>query len=263
MEVPKVEKVIETKEIYNYIATLNFPALHAGGSQATKELLSMCNLTENSRVLDVGCGTGSTALLIAKLYGSQVIGIDLAENMIMRAKKRAKKHKIYRKLEFRVEDVYQLSFSDKEFDLVLFESVITPLSDEKKALKEIIRVTRPEGLIAGNEGVFDPSTPSEVFELLAKHPSFAGIFFTSHKLKEVFEELDLKILQFIKKKFTMNILKEMGIGGLISFMLKSYPKLVYKLVTDSQFREYQKIDEKVNKAVKNYASCVLFLLQKP
>ncbi|MFX0084895.1 MAG: class I SAM-dependent methyltransferase [Candidatus Hodarchaeota archaeon] len=263
MEVPKIEKVIDTKEIYNYIATLNFPAMHAGGSQATKELVAMCNLTENTLVLDVGCGTGSTACLITKKYGSQVIGVDLSENMIMRAKERAKKHKVYRKLEFRVEDVYQLSFSDGKFDLVLFESVITPLSNEKQALKEIRRVTRPGGLIAGNEGIFDPSTPSEVFELLAKHPSFRGIFLSSNRLKEIFEELDLEILQFTEKKFTMNLLKEMGIGGLISFMLKSYPKLVYKLITDSQFREYQKIDDKVNKVVKDYASCVLFLLQKP
>jgi len=51
------------------------PALHLGGEEATKELLDMCAPTPETRVLDIGCGSGHTACEVARVYGSRVTGI--------------------------------------------------------------------------------------------------------------------------------------------------------------------------------------------
>lgn len=111
----------------------------------------MCELDATSRVLDVGCGSGNTACLIAQQYGSLVHGIDISEVMIAKAKERARRRGLMDRLEFRIADAFQLPFKDDSFDVVIVESVLTPLSgDKKQALVEMVRVVRPEGRIGVN-----------------------------------------------------------------------------------------------------------------
>ncbi|MHA2295021.1 MAG: class I SAM-dependent methyltransferase [Candidatus Hodarchaeales archaeon] len=262
MEFPEMQKIIESEEAYDFVAQYNFP-IHGGGYKATRELLDMCQLDEKSRVLDVGCGPGHAACLIAEQYGSRVMGIDLSENMIAQARKRARKQKLEDKVEFQVANAFQLPFEDDSFDVVIFESVLTPIPDEKKMLNELMRVIRPGGFVGANEGIFDVSTPTEVLEQLAQHPSFSGKVITSESLKGMFEETGLQVIQFIEATFEMNALKEMGARGILSFMIRVYPKLVYKLLTDSRFRKYNKLDEEVRKVAKNHSKCALIVGKKP
>jgi ubiquinone/menaquinone biosynthesis C-methylase UbiE len=263
LKIPEVEKVLTSKEAYDYVATLGFPAIHAGGSEATMELLRMCELDKKRQVLDVGCGVGQTACTIAEHYNLEVTGVDMSPNMIAKAEERAHKNKLEDKVVFQLADVYQLPFDDNTFDVVIFESLLTPLRDELAALKEMIRVLRPSGIIGANEGILDPSVPTEVVEMLAKHPSFSGVVLTSQALKNLFEETGFEIILFKEFPFSMSVFKELGLGGMISFMIKTYPGLVLKLLKDSRFRKYQRFDEKVNKTVKKYASYVLVVGQKP
>lgn len=81
--------------------------------------------------LDVGCGAGLTACEIAKSYGLYVMGIDISEIMIVKAKKKAKRQNVEDKVEFRVADAYQLPFDDASFDVAI-ESVLTPARAERR-----------------------------------------------------------------------------------------------------------------------------------
>ena len=58
---------------------------HMGGITATDELLELCHITENSKILDVGCGVGATSSYIAKKYHVHVTGVDKSERMIHQA----------------------------------------------------------------------------------------------------------------------------------------------------------------------------------
>lgn len=261
------QKPVGTREWYDFIGLLAdaLPGIHLGGQDATRALLRMCQLDATSRVLDAGCGPGNTACLIAEQYGSRVHGIDISEVMVAKAQERARRQGLMDKVEFRVADAFQLPFEDDLFDMVIAESVLTPLPGDKKlALAEMVRVVRSGGRIGVNESTVDPSVPPEYLALFAQHPAIYG-YFTPQTLRSLFEESGLQVVQITETKSVdaPNVLKEMGLGGLLSFMIRVYPKILLKLLRDARFRKAGRIDDQITKSGKQYMGYTLIVGQKP
>ncbi|MBD3189558.1 MAG: methyltransferase domain-containing protein [Candidatus Heimdallarchaeota archaeon] len=163
----------EDNPLFEVQASLDL-SKHFGGTQATDELLQACNITEDYSVLDVGCGVGQTAVYIAKKYGCQVIGIDVSERMIIRAKER-KKDQALDKVEFRVADAQDLPFDDNQFDIVMTESVLSFIEDKEKAITEFKRVTKQGKYIGLNETLLinkDEKPSEEVIQALTDSEYF-------------------------------------------------------------------------------------------
>jgi SAM-dependent methyltransferase len=95
-----------------------------------------------SRVLEYGCGPGSSAFSLAE-HGAKVTGIDISPVAIKKAVDRARREGV-RNAEFRVMDAENLEFEDGSFDLVCGTGILHHL-DLKKAFAEISRVLRPGG----------------------------------------------------------------------------------------------------------------------
>lgn len=93
-------------------------------------------------ILDVGTGTGVVALLLAEL-GHRVTGVDIAEQMVQKAREKAKKLNLA--VEFRVGDAEVLPFKNNSFDAVINRHVVWSLPDPEKAMAEWKRVLRPGG----------------------------------------------------------------------------------------------------------------------
>ena len=261
------QKPVGTREWYDFVGLLAdaLPGIHMGGQDATHALLGMCRLDATSRVLDVGCGPGNTACLIAEQYGSRVQGIDISEVMIAKATERARRQGLLDKVEFRVADAFQLPFEDDRFDAVIVESVLTPLpGDKKQALAEMVRVVRPGGQIGINESTVDPSAPPELLALFDEHPAIHG-YFTPQTLRGLFEESGLQVVQMTETKNVdaPSVIKEMGLRGLLSFMIRVYPKVLLKLMRDARFRKAAGIDDKITKRSKQYMGYTLIVGQKP
>ncbi|MFX0061369.1 MAG: class I SAM-dependent methyltransferase [Candidatus Hermodarchaeota archaeon] len=246
---------------YSFLAeTFGMIPLHMGGSAATEQLLEMCQLNENSWVLDVGCGSGYTVCKIAKNYGSKVIGIDINEKQISKAKESVRKQKLEDKVEFRVASVLELPFDKETFDVVIFESVLTPLEDNREeALKEMVRVLRANGRIGANEGAFSQSTSPEVLKNL--EGGWGGSsFLTFDSLRKLFEDSGLNIIQMVEGKEKLNIVGELGLRGILAFMVRRYPKLLWRLITDSKLREAQKKDAELNKAFSEHGGGYILIV---
>jgi hypothetical protein len=60
-----------------------------------------------------------------------------------------------------------------------------------------------------------------------------------------------------------SVTKEMGLGGLLSFMIRVYPKILLKLLRDARFRKAARIDDGVTKYGKQYMGYTLIVGQKP
>ncbi len=97
-----------------------------------------------SKILDVATGTGKQAFAFAK-KGYDIIGIDLSEAMLKVANRKNK----YDNVKFRVADAINLPFENNSFDVscVSFALHDMPLTIREKALKEMVRVTKPKGMI--------------------------------------------------------------------------------------------------------------------
>jgi len=137
---------------------------HMGGLEATKELIELCHISEDTYVLDVGCGVGATACHLAKKHGCKVVGVDLRESMIARSIERAQREGVTDLVEFRVADVQDLPFDDARFDVVLCESVATFIEDKQGVVNELARVTKLGGYVGLNEEMWLRTPPAEVIE---------------------------------------------------------------------------------------------------
>jgi len=80
-----------------------------------------------------------------------VVGVDLRESMIERARERAGREGVEDRVEFRVADVQDLPFEDGLFDTVIGESIIALVEDKQRAVNECARVTKPGGYVGLNE----------------------------------------------------------------------------------------------------------------
>lgn len=112
-------------------------------------LVADARLRPGQRVLDLGSGTGYPALSAAQLVGSagHVLGIDLADQMMAVAKRKADKLGLTN-VEFRTGDVTELPFEGGCFDAVISRFCLMFLPDLSKALGEIARVLRAGGYLA-------------------------------------------------------------------------------------------------------------------
>ena len=95
------------------------------------------SINSNSELLDVGCGEGYVLERIAKLENfSNVIGMDSSRSIIKKASA------AYPHLKFLQGSVYDLPFSENEFDTVVACEILEHLDNYHKAFKELVRVTK-------------------------------------------------------------------------------------------------------------------------
>ncbi|MCO5271625.1 MAG: class I SAM-dependent methyltransferase [Cyclobacteriaceae bacterium] len=100
-------------------------------------------------ILDAGGGTGTTSILALKESGGQAksVVLDFSENMLEKAKEKARKNNFEDRITLKVGDMYDIPFPDNYFDVVISTYSTCPLDDPLKAVKEMLRVLKPNGLM--------------------------------------------------------------------------------------------------------------------
>ena len=114
---------------------------------------------KNNYILDVGCGVGATACIIATKVGCRVIGVDIMEKMVERFQGKSIPRKVTDRVEFRVADAQDLPFEDNLFDAVITESVTAFPADKQKAVNEYARLVKPGGYVGLNETTWLKAPP--------------------------------------------------------------------------------------------------------
>ncbi|MEG6520677.1 class I SAM-dependent methyltransferase [Desulfotomaculum sp. 1211_IL3151] len=111
-------------------------------------ILKFCMIKQGMKLLDVGCGTGCfTRYLAAGAENLKIVGIDNDALFIQQAQVAAQNKGMTDRLEFIVGDACGLPFSENSFDGVASHTFFTSIEDPKRALAEMMRVTRPGGMI--------------------------------------------------------------------------------------------------------------------
>ena len=147
----------------------DFTRIAAFMRESGEAVVQSLGMTPPVRVLDLGCGDGTTAIPIARL-GAEVVGIDIARNLVEAGTRRAAKAGLDR-LKFQEGDACDLQgVPDHSFDLTLsiFGAMFAPKPVE--VAKEMVRVTRPGGrIVMGN---WIPNDPTFVSQLLKVSSAF-------------------------------------------------------------------------------------------
>jgi demethylmenaquinone methyltransferase / 2-methoxy-6-polyprenyl-1,4-benzoquinol methylase len=111
------------------------------------------------RVLDVGCGTGDLARLVARRYPTaHVVGADFTAPMLANARRRGVRAPEGDRVDLARANALHLPFADGSFDLVTNAFVARNLSDLLRALTEMRRVLRPGGVLLTLE-ITEPASP--------------------------------------------------------------------------------------------------------
>lgn len=139
--------------------------------ESGEALVKGLGITKGLKVLDLGCGDGTTALPEARL-GAEVLGVDIARNLVEAGNKRAKEQG-HTNCKFREGDASNLhELRDHTFDLVvsIFGAMFAPRPCD--VAKEMVRVTRSGGrIIMGN---WIPNDPTLVAQILRISSSYAA-----------------------------------------------------------------------------------------
>ena len=106
-------------------------------------------LQPGASVLDVGCGTGASAIPAAVQVGPEgkVIAVDLAERVLENARSKAATLKL-ENIEFRLGDMENLGYPDQYFDAVVCVFAIFFVPDVARQVRELWRMVRPSGQLA-------------------------------------------------------------------------------------------------------------------
>jgi demethylmenaquinone methyltransferase / 2-methoxy-6-polyprenyl-1,4-benzoquinol methylase len=109
-------------------------------------LVSRIEAGPGNRVLDVATGTGAVALELVHQKGCTVVGVDQSEGMLDAARRR-----VNGSVELVRGSAEALPFGDAEFDALTFTYLLRYVDDPAATLRELVRVVRPGGWVAGLE----------------------------------------------------------------------------------------------------------------
>jgi len=143
----------------------DFTEIAAFMRQSGEALVQSLGITPPLRVLDLGCGDGTTAIPLARA-GAEVTGIDIARNLVEAGNKRAAAAGLS-KLKFQEGDACNLEgVTDRSFDLVVSIFGAMFASKPFDVAKEMVRVTKPGGrIVMGNWIPGDPTFVSQVLKI--------------------------------------------------------------------------------------------------
>jgi len=137
--------------------------------ESGEALVKRLEVTKGLKVLDLGCGDGTTALPEARL-GADVLGVDIARNLVDAGNKRARAEGLTN-CRFQEGDASNLhDLKDQSFDLVvsIFGAMFAPKPFD--VAKEMVRVTKPGGrIVMGNWIPNDPTLVAQILKISSSY----------------------------------------------------------------------------------------------
>jgi SAM-dependent methyltransferase len=136
---------------------------------AWQALLAPLIPAEPVRIVDLGCGTGSLAVLLAE-HGSRVFGVDISGNMIRLARAKARAAGVA--VDFVRGDAADPPFAEASFDLVLARHVLWAFENPDAVLQRWVDLLAPDGRLILIEGQWSTGaglSASECRSLVLQH----------------------------------------------------------------------------------------------
>lgn len=192
----------EIKSIHEFELNLiceyysNFERQGPGSPEITLKALSFVeNLTKNSLIADIGCGTGGQTIVLAKQVPGTITAIDLFPRFIDLLNTNAEKHGLQDKLKGKVGSMDNLTFENEELDLIWSEGAIYNIGFEQ-GLREWRKYLKTGGYIVVSEASwFTNERPAEIHEFWMD--AYPGIDTIPNKVKQMQDAGYVPVASFI------------------------------------------------------------------
>ena len=143
-------------------------SFHPGGTKLTRQLATATLVSPNSRVLDVACGNGTSARLLAANFGATVTGCDYSAVNLARATLASRAAGLDRKTLFVRGSAEQLPFAQGSFDVCVCECSLCLFENMDTALQQFHRVLKPGGRIGISDFFLHSPVPASLEGLLGR-----------------------------------------------------------------------------------------------
>ena len=184
------------------MAVIGKRVIHPGGRAATEQLLRRAGIGPETKVLDAGCGVGTTAITIAQRFSAKVTAIDIAPLMLERAREAIDAADVNDRVHVQEGDILALDFDDDSFDVVIAEAV-TMFVDRPRAARELIRVCRPGGRVLATEFMWRRPPSEEAREVFLGQVCPGLHFDTAEDWVRIYTEAGLSDIEIDEGPFEM------------------------------------------------------------
>ncbi len=214
-------------DIFDFMAKYaGMTVIHPGGYKATNELLNELRIDENSHVIDIACGKGTSAVYIAKKYGCKVTAIDISSELIEEARRLARNPDVAKRVNFLVGDAMKLPFEDNSFDAAVSQAMLVLVDDKIQTIKEAKRVVKK----GGTAGWLELSWMAEPTEQFLDYVSTVLCSYCMRKAetyegwKAVFAKAGVQDVGIKRSSFKhsgmLHTLKDEGLGNTLNILSK-------------------------------------------
>lgn len=190
---------------HTFLARLGKTRLRPGGKQATDWLIANAEINVNTKVLEVACNMGTTAIGLAKQFGCCIEGVDLDENALEQAQANIMSHQLQDKIHVQRANAMKLPFADNSFDVVINEAMLTmlPLAAKIKAVTEYYRVLKPGGFLLTHDVMLTTENAERILEQLREAINVSVTPLTKQGWREVFTNCGFRNVDTFSGKMTL------------------------------------------------------------
>lgn len=187
----------------------------------------------NDNILEVGCGVGYFCQLLYK-YGPKIYGVDVSSESIEYCKRNIDG-------DFTIGDAESLDYEDHYFEKILCTEVLEHVEDDKKALKEMYRVLKPNGSLVMTIPTQDGIFGAKIKNIMHSHGEGPGKHeregYSKKEIIELFESVGFKV---DKIRYTMVFFTEIFMG---------ITKIVYSIKTKDDHLDSQSEVQEVSNSL--------------
>jgi arsenite methyltransferase len=159
------------------------------------------HIKKGDTVVDLGSGAGNDCFVARALTGEsgKVIGIDMTEAMIEKARVNAEKLG-YNNVEFRLGDIEKMPLTANKADVIVSNCVLNLVPDKEKAFSEIYRVLKPGGHLSVSDIVIRGELPDQIKEAAEMYAGCVAGAIQIEEYLQIIHEAGLKNIQVNKEK---------------------------------------------------------------
>jgi SAM-dependent methyltransferase len=221
---------VKSLDPYAFMAVLGKRVIHPGGRQSTNVLLAQANLKAGERVLDVGCGVGTTAIEMGRRFKVRVTAVDISPLMLACAEANVRKANLSEPVELGHGNILALDFPNNFFDCVVAEAV-TMFVDRPRAAKELVRVCRPGGRVLTTEFLWRKSPTPEARQIFLGEICPGLNFDSLDDWIELYRHAGLDDIQVTTGSFEMmtpaGFLADEGIANCAQILARTFSRWTY------------------------------------